>query len=29
MLINVAYLLIMGIVGSWVTGRRIGNLLLK
>lgn len=29
MLINVAYLTVMGIAGSWVTGRRIGALLLK
>jgi lipooligosaccharide transport system permease protein len=29
MLVNVAYLTAMGAVGSWVTGRRIGQLLLK
>jgi lipooligosaccharide transport system permease protein len=29
MLINVAYLAAMGTAGSWVTGRRIGTLLLK
>lgn len=29
MLINVAYLAAMGAAGSWVTGRRIGTLLLK
>ncbi|MEA2024429.1 MAG: ABC transporter permease [Actinomycetota bacterium] len=29
MLINVAYLTAMGAAGSWVTGRRIGTLLLK
>jgi hypothetical protein len=29
MLVNVAYLTAMGAVGSWVTSRRIGSLLLK
>ncbi|MEA3502214.1 MAG: ABC transporter permease [Actinomycetota bacterium] len=29
MLVNIAYLTAMGAVGSWITGRRIGSLLLK